>query len=174
MNQYLKKPFWSPYVVGTGIGVLAWITFYFMNEEFGTTISFIRLAGILESAIFSHLRPISSFFTQTLGKQPLVEWYFAFFLCIFVGAWISAKLSGTTTDFIPTLWAQNFGVSKIIRICGAFSGGALAILGAALAGGCTASHAISGGLKLATLSWIFLPSLFAGGILFGLLLYTKR
>lgn len=174
MKQFFKKPYWSPYIVGIGLGVLAWITFYFMDEEFGATISFIHIAAFIDQTFFSHIRPVSSFFTQTIGNNPLIEWYFSFFLFVFFGSWASARLSGTKSEFIPTLWAQNFGTSKLIRICGAFSGGALVLFGGALAGGCTASHAISGGLKLATLSWIFIPALFSGGIISGLLLYPKR
>ena len=30
-------PAWSPYVVGTGIGVLSWLTFYFSDKPVGAS-----------------------------------------------------------------------------------------------------------------------------------------
>lgn len=41
----VRAPRWSPYIVGAGIGVLSWATFYFMNKALGTSTSFVGVAG---------------------------------------------------------------------------------------------------------------------------------
>ncbi len=37
MHALLKAERWSPYTVGAGIGILSWITFYFMDKALGAT-----------------------------------------------------------------------------------------------------------------------------------------
>jgi len=47
MNQTpFKKKSWSPYTVGTLLGVLSWITFAFMNKALGVSTTFVRIVGI--------------------------------------------------------------------------------------------------------------------------------
>ncbi len=45
MLEFLRKPQWSPYIVGIGIGVLSWATFYFMEKALGTSTLFVGAAG---------------------------------------------------------------------------------------------------------------------------------
>ena len=47
----LKMARWSPYVVGTGIGMLSWATFYFMEKALGTSTSFVGAAGSAVCAV---------------------------------------------------------------------------------------------------------------------------
>lgn len=47
----------------------------------------------------------------------------------------------------------------------AFIGGAPAIYGARMAGGCTGGNGISQGLQLAVVGWTFLVVMFASGLL---------
>jgi uncharacterized membrane protein YedE/YeeE len=47
----------------------------------------------------------------------------------------------------------------------AFIGGALAMYGARMAGGCTSGNGISQGLQLAVVGWTFLAVMFASGLL---------
>ena len=38
---------WSPYVVGAGIGVLSWLTFYFADQAIGASSFYATLAGFI-------------------------------------------------------------------------------------------------------------------------------
>ena len=174
MKPILKKAAWSPCAVGVGIGILSWVTFLLMFKAIGVSTTFVRFVAFIES-IFSTKHVLQ---TEYLAKyveiKPIFEWQFALVISIFIGAWASAKLSGVSFSFIPYLWGQNFGYSKTVRAIGAFIGGFLILFGARLAGGCTSGHGISGGLQLATSSWIFILSFFVGGIITAFALYRKR
>ncbi len=57
-----------------------------------------------------------------------------------------------------------FGTSVALRWAIAFFGSMLTEIGGGLAGGCTASLAVSGGAVLAPAAFIFMMGMFAGGI----------
>jgi uncharacterized membrane protein YedE/YeeE len=94
---------------------------------------------------------------------------------LIVGSLLAARLSGTRpVGAIPALWRARFGSSRTLRYAAAFVGGAVMLFGARLAGGCTSGHGISGGLQLATSSWVFLAAMFAGGITTAFTLYGSK
>jgi uncharacterized membrane protein YedE/YeeE len=69
---------------------------------------------------------------------------------IFAGSALGAGLShDRTTVVISPLWQWRFRPSIGRRLTGAFFGGALMLIGARLAKGCTSGHGISGTLQLA-------------------------
>ena len=40
-------PAWSPYIVGAGIGVLSWLTFYFSDKPIGASSFYAQVAGFI-------------------------------------------------------------------------------------------------------------------------------
>lgn len=174
MLDYLKKPKWSPYVVGTGIGVLSWITFYVMEKALGTSTTIVKAAGIIEGAVSEdHVRE-NAYLSKYLVGEPAFDWQFALVIMMAVGAYLAARLGRSyKVERVPELWAQRFGPSKTKRYTMAFLGGAILLFGARLAGGCTSGHGISGSLQLAVSSWTFLASMFAAGIGAAFLIYGK-
>ena len=44
-------PAWSPYLVGAGIGVLSWLTFYFSDKPIGASSFYATVAGMLGKAV---------------------------------------------------------------------------------------------------------------------------
>lgn len=179
MNRLFSKPRWSPYAVGTGIGVLSWITFALMGKALGTSTTMVRAAGAIERVVSPSHVASNAYFTKYLGTaetpKPVVEWQFALVVMLATGAWLAAKLSGSAIrEQVPALWAWRFGPSKWIRYTGAFVGGGILLFGARLAGGCTSGHGISGALQLAVSSWAFLIAMFASGIAAGYALYGKE
>ncbi|MEO2091256.1 MAG: YeeE/YedE thiosulfate transporter family protein, partial [Gemmataceae bacterium] len=90
------------------------------------------------------------------GTPPKVGWEWMLVLGVFVGAFISARLSGDhSAETVPALWRWRFGGSPVVRLVVAFFAGAVMMFGARLAGGCTSGHGISGSLQLAASSWVF-------------------
>ena len=178
MIGMLRKPRWSPYVVGIGIGVLSWATFYFMEKALGTSTSFVGAAGSALCAVAPEHVASNAYYVKEYGAKsgtgfkPIFDWQMALDFALVAGAFIAAKLGGTfRSEKVPTLWAERFGPSVKKRFAAAFIGGFILIFGARMAGGCTSGHGISGGLQLAVSSWTFFMSMFISGIVAAVALF---
>jgi hypothetical protein len=176
MSNPLTMKRWSPYVVGVGIGVLSWITFAVMGKALGTSTTMVRAAGAMERVVAPDRVADSAYYAKYLGTsaeaRPFVEWQFAMVIMMIVGAFLAARLAGSKfREHVPELWKWRFGPSRSIRYGAAFLGGAVALFGARLAGGCTSGHGISGGLQLAVSSWTFFGAMFISGVAAAFLLY---
>ena len=161
----------TPYLVGIGLGVLSWVAFGFARDPIGVTTAYSRIAG--EVAI--PLLGAETIATNSYWKSmPFAFDYGVLFLIgLMIGAFVSAITSGTfKIETVPEVWRQEMGASVSKRFLAAFLGGAFAMYGARLAGGCTRGHGISGGLQLAVSSWLFLAVLFAVGILVAKLTFS--
>jgi uncharacterized membrane protein YedE/YeeE len=110
-----------------------------------------------------------------IKETPKVEWQWMFVTGIFLGALISALLSGDfTLKAIPDTWEKRFGKGKIKRAIVAFIGGVIAIFGARLADGCPSGHGLSGTMQLAVSGFVALVFFFIGGIIVARLIYSRR
>lgn len=175
MKNLFKKDRWSPYLVGTLLGLLSWVTFLGMNKALGVSTTFVRLAGVAEATVAPEHVKNTSYFAKYLVGKPAFEWQFALVIALVFGAYLAAKLAGSTRkEYVPELWEKRFGPSRLKRNIGAFIGGFLLLFGARLAGGCTSGHGISGGLQLAVSSWVFMVALFGVGILAAFVIYSPN
>jgi uncharacterized membrane protein YedE/YeeE len=170
MANPIQMPRWSPYMVGTGIGILSWATFYFMKKALGTSTSFVGAAGAAVCAIAPEHVASNAYYTQTYGAKgggfkPVFDWQMALVLMMVLGSFIAAWFGRTfKVERVPSVWSQRFGPSVMKRYAAAFIGGFILIFGARMAGGCTSGHGISGGLQMAVSSWMFFIAMFASGI----------
>lgn len=183
MTSFLRKARWSPYVVGAGIGVLSWCTFYFMDKALGTSTSFVGAAGAGICAAAPEHCAQNAYYLKEYGIKggsgaggalfkPIFDWQMALDLALIAGAFLAASLSGTLKkERVPTLWAERFGPSVLKRYAAAFVGGFILIFGARMAGGCTSGHGISGSLQLAVSSWTFFACMFLSGVVVAGLLF---
>ena len=177
MINPLTRRSWSPYVVGTGIGMLSWFAFATADHPIGITTAFENTAALAEKAAAPQVEQTNPLFKKKAeeGKSPKIEWEWMLVVGVFLGSWLSAKLSGDRTEqSVPPLWQWRFGSSVAKRFTGAFFGGALMMFGARLAQGCTSGHGISGALQLALSSWIFVVLLFLAGTAMTFALYGKE
>ena len=155
-------PAWSPYVVGAGIGILSWLTFYFSDKPIGASSFYAHIAGFLGKLIAPRHTKSLAYFKE---NPPSVNWGFVFVLAIIAGGAIAALTGGEfTNEWLPPMWTARFGNSIALRAVIGFGGGLLMAFGARLAGGCTSGHGISGTLQLNPGAWITLICLFIGGI----------
>lgn len=163
------SPAWSPYLVGAGIGVLAWITFACANKTLGASSFYATLAGMIGKLVApNHTRGLKYF----KDNPPKVDWRFVFILATICGGFLAAWSGGEITNrVLPPMWVDRFGDSVGLRGVIAFAGGALMAFGARLAGGCTSGHGISGTLQLSLASWLTVAGMFVGGIATAYLLY---
>jgi uncharacterized protein len=161
---------WSPYVVGAGIGVLSWLTFYFSDKPIGASSFYGQIAGFIGKLIAPrHTKSLTYF----KAKPPRVSWGFVFVVAIIVGGAIAALTGGEfANEWLPRMWDARFGDSIALRAAIGFGGGLLMAFGARLAGGCTSGHGISGTMQLNPGSWIAVICLFIGGIAVALPLFT--
>lgn len=172
MQKFLKQKSWSPYTVGTAIGVLSWFTFLSADHALGITTAFESTAAIVEQTVAPQWSESNSFFQK---KSPKIDWGWILVIGVYFGALVSSKLSGDRqAETVPPLWAKRFGPSTSTRFVGAFLGGLLMLLGARLAGGCTSGHGISGSLQLAASGWLFVIVAFSAGILTSFMLFGRE
>jgi uncharacterized protein len=163
-------PAWSPYVVGAGIGVLSWLTFYFSDNPIGASSFYAQIAGFLGKLIAPRHTQSLAYFKD---KPPRVSWGFVFVVAIVVGGALAALTGGEfANEWLPPMWEARFGDSIALRAAIGFGGGLLMALGARLAGGCTSGHGISGTMQLNPASWIAVICFFIGGIAVAIPLFT--
>jgi uncharacterized protein len=160
---------WSPYLVGTLIGLLSMATFYFSNKPLSVSTAYARLAGLIGN-LFSKGHTESLKLYQ--DKKPKIDWGVMLVFGMLLGAYIAAVTGGeVTAAWVPALWEGRFGPGVALRLGMAFVGGALLAYGARLAGGCTSGHGISGALQLSVSSWIALVCFFAAAVATAHLMY---
>jgi len=160
---------WSPYLVGTLIGLLSMATFYFSNKPLSVSTAYARLAGMIGNLFARGHTENLKFYQDT---KPTIEWGMMLVFGMLLGAFIAAITGGEiTAAWVPTLWEHRLGPDVALRQGMAFVGGAIMAYGARLAGGCTSGHGISGALQLSVSSWIALPCFFAAAVATAHLLY---
>jgi uncharacterized membrane protein YedE/YeeE len=160
--EWLEMDRWSPYIVGTGIGLLSWCTFLLSDKPIGASTAFARTSGMI-ARLFRGSRVLEQPYYKIF--PPVIDWEWMFVIGIIIGAFVSAYLSGIFhIEWVPVKWAGAFGPSPIVRWIGALTGGILIGVGSRWAGGCTSGHGISGTLQLAVSSWLAVTCFFVGGM----------
>jgi uncharacterized membrane protein YedE/YeeE len=167
---------WSPYVVGVGIGMLSWFTFATANKHLAITLQYEHIAAMVQMATVPEEFQPSRYYLvrEAAGLEPKIGWYLMLLVGVFLGAMLSSCLSGDRSRIVvPPLWRWRFGESVGKRFAAAFLGGAIMVLGARIAGGCTSGHGISGTLQLALQSWLFIGLAFAAAVTTAFLMFGK-
>lgn len=177
MTNPLTMKSWPPYAVGVGIGLLSWFAFATADHPLGITTAFENTAALAEKAVVSGVEQTNGYFAAKAaeGKSPKIGWEWMLVLGVFVGAFLSSRLSGDRSpETIPALWRWRFGGSPAKRLAVAFLAGAVMMFGARLAGGCTSGHGISGNLQLAASSLVFSAVFFAVATATAFALYGRE
>lgn len=163
-------PAWSPYLVGAGIGVLSWLTFYFSDKPIGASSFYATVAGFIGKLVARRHTESLQYYQS---NPPTVNWGFVFVLFTIPGGFIAAWTGGEIrNELLHPMWVDRFGDSIALRGVIGFIGGVLMAFGARLAGGCTSGHGVSGTLQLNVGSWLAAFFMFVGGIATAMLLYT--
>ncbi len=173
---YLRRPEWSPYVAGAGLGFVTIIALLLSSALLPAPI-LIGASGAYENLVAPAglaLDPNNLYFKTIM--PPGITWSVLILLGIFLGGLASALLSGTFKwrKMPDQQWESVFGKSVIKRWLIVFFAAALLEYAAGIAGGCTSGLAISGGVVLAPASFIFIAGMFASGIVTALAIYRKK
>jgi len=138
----LEKRSWSPYAVGAGIGTLSWFAFLTEKKPIGITGAFENTAAGLGQKLAPHASGVNAYLSKS-EEVPKLDWEWMLAAGVALGSRISANASGDQNPKrVPDVWAARFGASPMVRDLGAFVGGALMMIGARVAKGCTSGHAI--------------------------------
>ncbi len=169
MIDVLRDPNWSPYVVGVGIGVLSWFTFLLSDHPLGISTAFAKTAGMIEKA-FRGPKVEEKLYYQE--HKPGIDWEWMLVIGVFIGALVSAWISGTfRLEWVPPMWEAAFGANIFARLAVALVGGICVGFGARWGCGCTSGHGISGTMQLVLGSWLSVAFFFIGGVGIAMLIY---
>jgi len=169
MFEWLQMELWSPYAVGIGIGILSWIAFLFSGNPISCSTAISQTSGMIEKMFRGKKVEEKEYYRK---YPPKADWRWMLLIGVFIGAFISANLSGSfDLRWVPRLWEQAFGAAVIPRLIVAFVGGVFMGFGSRWANGCTSGHGISGTLQLAVSSWISVIFFFIGGIACALVIF---
>ncbi len=158
MTNPLSMKSWPPYAVGVGIGLLSVFALASADHLLGISTAFEHSAALTEKAMVPGVEQTNGYFAAKAaeGKPPKIGWEWMLVFGVFVGAFLSSRLSGDRSpETVPALWRWRFGGSAAVRLVVAFGAGAVMMFGARLAQGCTSGHGISGNLQFALSSLVF-------------------
>ncbi len=164
----------KPYFYGALTGVLLTASAAVTGQFFGTSTTFPRLSTRLLDLLGFDLTK-TAFYQANDGlftASALPDWQLLFVIGIGIGAFLSSIISKTfKREVLPPMWEEDMGSKKSKRIIFSLTGGALAMLGARIAGGCPSGHGISGMSQLGVSSLIAMVMFFTGGIITARILY---
>lgn len=170
----LSVPFssksWSPYAAGAGLGLVTTVSMAVFGKRLSGAGAYQHLAGDLGRAL-----GFSGMYFRYVAP-PGITWEILLACGTLLGAFASALASGQfRVRLMPdSQWADVFGPSVAKRWLIVFVGTALIELAAGIAGGCTASLAVSGGAVLAPGAFVFMAAMFGSGIPTARFLYRRR
>lgn len=124
---------WSPYLAGALSGMVIVLSVLLSGRYFGASTSFARTAGLIEKTLLPSRFADIEYFRLIV---PTIDWQWMFVFGIFLGSLLSAVSSRTFQwRGVPDMWLAYFGSGRLKRAIAAFTGGAIAMFGARLAGG---------------------------------------
>jgi len=161
-------PAWSPYVVGAGIGVLSWLTFYFSDKPIGASSFYAQVSGFIGKLFAKRHTQSLAYFKD---NPPRVGWEFVFVLSTIAGGAIAAITGGSSlaNGFRPCgrrVSATAFRLRAAVAF-GRHPDG----LRCAPCRGMHQRHGISGTMQLNAASWIAVICFFIGGIAVAMTLF---
>ncbi|SBW11047.1 YeeE/YedE family protein [uncultured Alphaproteobacteria bacterium] len=159
----LRRRTWSPYAAGVLIGLLQVPAFLLVNTALGASSSFVTLGAHVAAWFDPGAIDNAYFAAHAAGGKNW--WQVALVAGIALGAFLSARLSGTRRGAVAPAWRKATGIATFApRAAMAFAGGFILLFGARIAGGCTSGHGISGLAQLAVSSGVTVAAMFAAGI----------
>ena len=168
---------WNPYVMGALAGLVLVASVAVAGKFLGASTTFSRSAAFVENAAGVDTGQIEYFTTKggKYGPGSLPNWQLMFVLGVALGSFTISKLTGSFKYVaVPPMWAEQFGNNPWKRAVAAFVGGAIALFGVRLAGGCPSGHGLSGLSQMAVSGFIALAGFFLFGVITAKLVYARR
>jgi hypothetical protein len=169
LRSALEAREWSPYVAGALLGVVAAVSMAIFGHRLSGGGAYQQMAAPVGRALAHG----SVYFNRVLPGAA--RWELSGLTGALLGAFASARLGGSFRfrTMPDSGWTEVFGPSVAKRWAIGFAGAALTEIAAGIAGGCTASLAVSGGAALAPGAFAFMAAMFVGGIPTAWVLYRR-
>lgn len=169
IGNLLCRAEWSPYYSGGLLGVVVTISMAVFGRRLSGSGAYQELAAPIGRA----LEPGSTYWNHVI--RPGEHWNIAVLAGAVAGALVAALLGGRfkLRTMPDSQWVSAFGSGLPKRWLLAFIGAALTAIAAGIAGGCTASLAVSGGAVLAPGAFAFMAGMFMAGIPTAWFIYRK-
>jgi uncharacterized protein len=164
----------TPYVIGGALGLLNTFAFATAKRGLGVTTAFESTAALAGRRLAPDAMNVNAYVAKR-EETPKVDWESLLVLGVLAGSYFASRAaSRPETRTVPSSWSRRFGPSPGKRYAAAFVGGAVMMVGARMAKGCTSGHALTGTAQLALSSWVFTPLMFATAATAARLLYGKE
>ncbi len=159
----MPKPHMNPYWAGFGLGLVLLAAFVIMGRGLGASGAFSTVTAVAVRDAAPAYAAHNGFYARYLGgSNPLLDWLVFEVLGMFVGGLVSGALANRLRVSVQ----KGPRISTGGRLVLAFIGGAVMMIGAKLALGCTSGQALTGGALLNVGSWAFMVCVFGGGYAF--------
>jgi uncharacterized protein len=160
-SDHAPKPYWNPYLAGFGLGLVLLASFVIMGRGLGASGAFTTATATFMHHIAPAHTENNALYTEYLGDgthSPLLDWLVFEVLGVLVGGF----LSGALANRLKITVEKGPRISTLWRLIFAFFGGAIMMIGAKIALGCTSGQALTGGALLNVGSWAFMWCVFGG------------
>lgn len=154
------RPYLDPYLGGTLLGIVLFLTFYVTGNGLGASAAITRVQ-VAALALVDHAHVDRVAYMAELGggsRQPLLDPS----VYMLIGTFLGGLLSGLVHGRFRAETRGGPSVPVAARWALAFLGGAVMMYGARMARGCTSGQALSGGAVLSLGSFAFMFAVFAG------------
>jgi uncharacterized protein len=154
------RPYLNPYVAGTLLGIVLFLSFYVTGGGLGASAALNRVeVGVLDWFAPGHVDRVAYLAEMAGGARSAWSSSAMFML---VGTALGGLASGLVNRRVKLELRKGPNVTTRTRVIFAILGGLLMGYGARLARGCTSGQALSGGAVLSVGSWAFMFAVFAG------------
>jgi uncharacterized membrane protein YedE/YeeE len=153
------RPYVNPYVAGTLLGIVLFLSFYVTGGGLGASSAMSRVqTGVLDLVAPGHVDRVAYFAEMAGGSRNPWAHYAVYML---VGTVLGGFVSGLLNRRVKLETRKGPRISVHARWGFALLGGAIMGYGARMARGCTSGQALSGGAVLSVGSWAFAMAIFA-------------
>ncbi len=157
-----KNRYWNPYLGGFLLGTVLFFSYAIASQGIGISGAFARVTAQLSYLISPSFAKHNAYTGHYLYTgNALANWIVVETVGVFIGGYISAAFSGRIHQSIER--AEGYPVGS--RLLFAFFGGMLVAFATRLTRGCTSGQALSGMGGFSVGAWIFMFSVFAGGMI---------
>ncbi|WFS61964.1 YeeE/YedE thiosulfate transporter family protein [Pseudodesulfovibrio thermohalotolerans] len=165
----------NPYLAGALTGLLLALSVLLAGKYFGASTSYVRSVGLLEMTLAPGHVEATDYFMKYFGSNSGIDWQWLFVLGVFFGSYLSANFTRSFTwTPLPEIWKERYGERPGLRFVLAFVGGAIALFGARMAGGCPSGHGLSGMAQVSVSGTLAMVAFFVGGVAAARILYGGK
>ncbi len=172
MFYLMKRKHWRLFSVGILFALAELLSFVLSKRPLGSSRGYAVFGSIIEYVFFPEHAKTVPYWN---AYEPVIEWTVAVLVGIVSGSMFSSVYSGEfKITVVPQMWKTSKGPSVAKRLIWAFIGGVMVGFGSRLAMGCTLGMLIAGVIQLTPAGFIFMMSLWMGGMLMTLLFYHVK